>query len=237
MGAGLDDQFKTMNVELKKAHEDYIYLDSKKALITAAQMGVLELHIWGSKINRIDQPDRLVFDLDPAPGLGFGATSEAALLMRDALDALGLKSFPLLSGGKGIHVVAPIRPHHPWPVIKQFTKSLAQRFAESEPKRFIANMSKEKRKGLIFIDYLRNDRTSTAIAPYSPRARENAPVAWPVEWSDLGSITASNEIHMEEARARLEAGEVNWQDYAATKQSLTAAALKALDIDAKALTR
>jgi bifunctional non-homologous end joining protein LigD len=237
MGAGLKDQFKTMNVELKKAHEDYIYLDSKKALITAAQMGVLELHIWGSKISRIDQPDRIVFDLDPAPGLGFGATSEAALLMRDALDALGLKSFPLLSGGKGIHVVAPIRPHHPWPVIKQFTKSLAQRFAESEPKRFIATMSKEKRKGLIFIDYLRNDRTSTAIAPYSPRARENAPIAWPVEWSDLGGITASNDIHMEEARARLEAGEVNWKDYATTKQSLTAAALKALDIDAKALTR
>src|SRR5690606_35820413 len=123
-----------------------------------------------------------------------------------------------------------------WPVIKQFTKSLAQRFAESEPKRFIANMSKEKRKGLIFIDYLRNDRTSTAIAPYSPRARQNAPVARPVEGNDLGSITASNEIRMEEAHARLEAGEVNWQDYAATKQSLTAAALKALDIDAKTFT-
>lgn len=232
MGAGLQGQFKTMDVELKSAHEDYIYLDGEAALITAAQMGVLEFHIWGSKIDRIDLPDRLVFDLDPAPELGFGVVSEAAVLMRDALDALGLKSFPLLSGGKGIHVVAPITPKYPWPVVKQFTRALAEKFAESEPKRFIANMSKAKRTGLIFIDYLRNDRTSTAIAPYSPRARENAPIAWPIDWDELDGISASNEIHIEEARARLEKGAVSWKDYAKTRQGLKQSALNALEVKA-----
>ncbi|HEY4344211.1 MAG TPA: DNA ligase D [Parvibaculum sp.] len=237
IGAGLQSQFKTMNVELKNAHEDYIYLHDEKALITAAQMGVLEFHIWGSKIDKIDLPDRMVFDLDPAPDVNFGTVSEAAVLMRDALDALGLKSFPLLSGGKGIHVVVPIRPKYPWPVIKQFTRALAEKFAESEPKRFIANMSKAKRKGLIFIDYLRNDRTSTAIAPYSPRARENAPIAWPIDWDELDGVSASNEVHMEEARARLEKGEVSWKAYAKTRQGLKQSALNALEIDVKSLTR
>jgi bifunctional non-homologous end joining protein LigD len=237
MGAGLQSQFKTMSVELTNAHEDYIYLHDEAALITAAQMGVLEFHIWGSKIGKIDLPDRMVFDLDPAPELGFGVVSEAAVLMRDALDALGLKSFPLLSGGKGIHVVVPLTPKYPWPVIKQFSRSLAERFAESEPQRFIANMSKAKRKGLIFIDYLRNDRTSTAIAPYSPRARENAPVAWPIDWDELDGFSTSNEIHLKEAKARLEKGAVSWKAYPKTRQTIKQSALRALEVDVKSLTR
>ena len=237
MGAGLQGRFKTMNVEQKNAHEDYIYLHDEAALITAAQMGVLEFHIWGSKIDRIDLPDRLVFDLDPAPELGFGVVSEAAVLIREALDTLGLKSFPLLSGGKGIHVVVPIVPKYPWPVVKQFTRALAEKCAASEPRRFIANMNKAKRKGLIFIDYLRNDRSSTAIAPYSPRARANAPIAWPIDWDELDGISASNEIHMDEARARLEKGAVSWKAYAKTRQGLKQSALRALDVDMKSLTR
>jgi bifunctional non-homologous end joining protein LigD len=237
IGAGLQSQFKTMRVELKNEHEDYIYLHDEKALITAAQMGVLEFHIWGSKIDRIDLPDRMVFDLDPAPDIGFGAVSEAAVLMRDALEALGLKSFPLLSGGKGIHVVVPLRPQYEWSVVKQFARALAEHFAASEPKRFIANMSKAKRKGLIFIDYLRNDRTSTAIAPYSPRARENAPVAWPIEWDELESVTAANEVTLEEARVRLEKGAVSWKSYGKVRQSLKQSALRALDVDPASLTR
>src|SRR5690606_35670814 len=113
MGAGLQSQFKTMSVELKNAHEDYIYLHDEAALITAAQMGVLECQICGSKFGTIDLPDRIVFDLDPAPELGFGVVSEATVLMRNASDALGLKSFPHLSEGKGIHVVVPLTPKYP----------------------------------------------------------------------------------------------------------------------------
>ncbi|MCE9648656.1 MAG: DNA ligase D [Parvibaculum sp.] len=237
IGAGLQKDFKTMRVETKNEHEDYIYLHDEQALITAAQMGVLEFHIWGSKVADPEKPDRIVFDLDPAPDVAFGAVADAAMLMRDALDALGLKSFPLLSGGKGIHVVVPVRPQYTWPVVKQFSRALAEHFAESEPKRFIANMSKAKRKGLIFIDYLRNDRTSTAIMPYSPRARENAPVAWPIDWDELPRVSAASEVTIKDARARLEKGAVSWKAYGKTRQSLKKSALRALGVDEASLTR
>jgi bifunctional non-homologous end joining protein LigD len=164
-GAGLGNGFRTVEVRGAKKSEEYLYLDGKNGLIAAAQMGVLEFHIWGSRIDDIERPDRLVFDLDPDPGLAFDAVVQAAFETRAVLDALGLESFPLLTGGKGIHVVAPLTRRHEWPVVKGFARAVAERMAEARPGRYVAVSTKQKRKGRIFIDYLRNDHSSTAIAP------------------------------------------------------------------------
>lgn len=229
-GAGLGDGFRSMAVEGSEKREDYLYLDGKKGLVAAAQMGVLEFHIWGSRIDDIERPDRLVFDLDPDPDLPFDVVIDAANETRAILDAVDLQSFPLLTGGKGIHVVAPLVRRHEWPTVKAFARALAERMAEARPSRYVAVSSKKKRTGKIFIDYLRNDRSATAIAPYSPRAREGAPVAWPVSWKELEEIEAPNTITVETAFTKRRKDP--WKDYDSLRQSLKAAALRELGVEA-----
>lgn len=222
-GAGLTDGFKSLPVKGAKEREDYLYLDGKKGLIAAAQMGVLELHLWGSRIDDIERPDRLVFDLDPAPDLPFEAVVEASFQMRDLLEELGLQTFPMLTGGKGVHVIAPLTRRHEWPVVKAFAKGVAEFAAKMMPDRYIAVATKAKRKGRIFIDYLRNDRSATAIAPYSPRARKGGPVAWPVSWKELE--TAESAAAMTIADAPVEKRKDPWRGYTSLRQSLRASAL------------
>ena len=227
-GAGLDDGFHRLAVALKGGRiEDYLYVTDRTGLVAAAQIGALELHIWGSHVDDIERPDRLVFDLDPSEEVGFDAVKGAARDVRDVLDALGLKAFPLLTGGKGIHVVAPLVRDHDWPVIKGFAAALARRLAEEDPDRFIAQMSKAKRKGRIFIDYLRNERGSSAVAPYSPRARPGAPLAWPVDWPDLDDIDSAAAFRLADADP---AAATAWADYAGTRQHLGTSALAAFGL-------
>ena len=229
-GAGLTDMFRRLEVEQKRGtREDYLYLSEVKELVSAAQIGVLEIHIWGSRIDDIERPDRLVFDLDPGDGVAFAAVKQAAADMRDTLDALGLASVPLLTGGKGIHVVAPIARRHPWPVIKAACRAIAERLAEAAPDRFVATMAKSKRHGRIFIDYLRNERGSTAIAPFSPRARPGAPVSWPLSWRDLAGAGAANLVTVGDilSGARKPAP---WARYP-SRQHLKADALRALGVE------
>lgn len=228
-GSSLPSGFKELPVKGSREREDYIYLTDTKGLVSAAQMGVLELHIWGSHVDDVERPDRIVFDLDPDPDLPFDAVIEGAERMRALLEALELRSFPMLTGGKGIHVVAPLTRRHEWPVIKAFTRALAERMSADAPDRYLAKMTKSKRTGRIFIDYLRNDRSSTAIAPYSPRARKGAPVAWPVSWSGLGKARSGDEMTIETAFAERRADP--WKDYGSVRQSLKASALRALDVD------
>jgi len=151
-------------------------------------MGSIEFHGWGSRVPAIETPDRLVFDLDPDEGLGFAAVRDAAIDLKRILADIGLVSFPLLTGGKGIHVVVPLQPQAEWPQVKDFAQRFARALAEAEPARFVATMAKAKRKGRIFIDYLRNQRGATAILPYSARARPGAPVAAPVAWDELPDL-------------------------------------------------
>jgi len=201
--------------------------------VRAAQMGVLEFHIWGSMIDDIEKPNRLVFDLDPDPSVSFETVKQAAFRLRDVLDALGLRTFALLTGGKGVHVVAPIKRRYEWPVIKEFTKSLAVRISEDEPDKYLATMSKAKRKGRIFIDYLRNERGSTAVSPYSPRSRKGAPVAWPATWEQLADVGTAALVHIGDAGKYL-AEPDPWAEYFDVSQSLSAAALRALGVNGKA---
>jgi bifunctional non-homologous end joining protein LigD len=214
----------------KGAKESYIYFEKAEALAAAVQMGVVEFHIWGARVDDAMRPDRIVFDLDPDEAVGFGAVKAAALRVRDVLDALGLQSFALLSGGKGIHVVAPVMPGHDWPVVKAFAAQVAARMVEDAPKDFVATMTKAKRAGKIFIDHFRNDFGSTAIAPYSPRARESAAVAWPVAWAALDGFGGADEMTMEKAAAALAKGENGWVGYGKIKQKLSHGALKALGV-------
>jgi bifunctional non-homologous end joining protein LigD len=208
----------------------YVYCETSRALEQAVQMGVLEFHIWGARIDDVEKPDRIVFDLDPDDGLAFDVVRAGAKRLRDVLAAVDLQSLPMLSGGKGIHVVVPVRRRHDWAVVKEFAGNLSACVAADAPAKFTATMSKAKRTGKIFIDYFRNDRTATAIAPYSPRARKGAAVAWPLTWPALEAAKAANEVTIPKAVAALAAGENGWADYARISQDLSAAALRALEV-------
>src|ERR1700752_4074918 len=167
-------------------------------------MGTIEFHGWGSKVGAIDAPDRLVFDLDPDTGLDFAAVRKAARDLRRHLSDIGLVSFPMLTGGKGLHVIVPLPPKAKWPAVKDFAQRFALALAEAEPERFTANLAKAKRTGRIFIDYLRNQRGATAIMPYSARARETAPVAAPIHWEELDDYQSGGHYTVRDAEQLLE---------------------------------
>ncbi len=169
----------------KNGVEDYVVIDTLGGLVSLVQMGVLEVHLWGCTEKDIERPDRIVMDLDPGPGVEWGQVVEGAVRLRQKLESLGLQSFVKTTGGKGLHVVVPIAPGPGWDAVKAFTKVLADSIVAEGPEQYIATMSKAQRTGKIFIDYLRNGRGATAIAPYSTRSRENATVATPVSWEEL----------------------------------------------------
>ncbi len=180
--------------------EDYIYIQDVMGILTCIQMGTIEFHIWGSRIDDVEKPDRMIFDLDPDAGLDFADVKKAAQDIRAMLADIGLVSFPMLSGGKGIHVVVPLRPEAEWPKVKDFAHRFAEALAQAEPERFVATMAKAKRVGRIFIDYLRNQRGSTAVVPFSVRAREGAPVAAPVSWAELDGFDKAGAFTIKDAK-------------------------------------
>ena len=166
-------------------------------------MGTIEFHGWGARIEDVEKADRLVFDLDPDDGLDFKDVISAALHVRDVLAQMGLETFPMVTGGKGVHVIAPLTPQAEWPAVKDFAHRLALVLAQSEPERFTAALAKAKRTGRIFIDYLRNQRGATAVMPYSARAREGAPVAVPITWEELAKLDRASGWHIGDAGALL----------------------------------
>jgi bifunctional non-homologous end joining protein LigD len=184
--------------------EEYIYVEDVAGLLACVQMGTIEFHGWGSRSEDIEAPDRMVFDLDPDEGLDFEDVKSAASDIHKKLADIGLTSFAMLSGGKGVHVVVPLTPGHSWDEHKDFSKRFAEALSMAEPDRFIANMSKAKRAGKIFVDYLRNQRGATAVMPYSARAREGAPVAAPIAWEELGDYEGGNAFTIRELDLLLE---------------------------------
>lgn len=213
---GFPDAMKTVAItESSGARASYFYVDTLAGLVAGVQVGVLEFHIWGCRRDRLEQPDRLVFDLDPDEALNFADVSRAAIDIRDRLEVLGLKSWALLTGGKGIHVVVPLARRNGWDDVKIFARGFARQLAEEEPGRFIAKASKASRTGRIFIDWLRNDRGSTAICPYSTRAREGATVAMPVGWDELGGLKSANQFTIVNAPRRVRDVSDPWADMVA----------------------
>jgi bifunctional non-homologous end joining protein LigD len=172
-------------VAIAEGEDPYAAIDGVESLLGLVQIGVLEIHVWGSRAEHLDKPDVIVFDLDPAPEVAWREVANAGFAVKERLEALGLNAFAKLTGGKGLHVVVPVKPGPTWPAVKKFTRAFVNEMVRAEPRRFVASMSKVKRAGKIFIDYLRNDAEATAIGAYSPRARPGAPVALPIEWDQL----------------------------------------------------
>jgi bifunctional non-homologous end joining protein LigD len=179
--------------------QDYLYVQDARGILACVQMGTIEFHGWGSKTNKLEYPDRLVFDLDPDVGLDFNKVKAAAVRLRALLADLGLITFPMLTGGKGIHVIAPLDAKADWQKVKSFAERFSRAIAEAEPDMFTANIRKNQRKGRIFLDWLRNQRGATAVMPYSARAREGAPVAAPVAWEELDRIKSGAEYSIRDA--------------------------------------
>jgi len=179
-----------------------IAVDSVEGVVSLAQAGVLEIHVRGSSVARLEEADRLVFDLDPGPGVEWKDVIAAAREVRQRLKALKLESFVKTTGGKGLHVVLPIKPT-PWDDAKEFCRAIAEQMTADDPNRFTATIKKAARKDRIFIDYLRNSREATAIAPYSTRARPGATVSAPLSWEELGSQKVSNAFTVENLPKRL----------------------------------
>ena len=186
---GFGDGVKAVPIKEKDGgSEDYLFVEAARGLLQCVQMGTIEFHGWGARTGAVEKPDRLVFDLDPDEGLDFAAVRDTAIDLRKHLADIGLTTFAMVTGGKGVHVVAPLTPGHSWDAHKSFAERFAKALAQAEPERFTATMSKDKRKGRIFVDWLRNQRGSTAVMPYSARAREGAPVAAPVAWNELKKL-------------------------------------------------
>ena len=205
---------------------DYLMVDSAAGLVAVAQIGGIEIHLWGSRAKTLEKPDRLVFDFDPDPSVDFAQVREAARDLRKLLQTAGLETFPMVTGGKGIHVVAPLASSQDWETVKGFSRGVAIKLAESEPDRFVATMSKAKRKGRIFIDWLRNERGATAIAPYSPRAKAEASVAVPVSWTELSRIEAANAFTIPLVLQRIKRKTDPWSGYFETRQKISKEALR-----------
>ena len=186
-------------LRVKQGDKVYMALDGAEGLRTAAQFGVVEFHGWMSRIDSLDHPDRLIFDLDPDPSVAFDDVKGAAREIAERLEAIGLQSWPMISGGKGVHVVAPLDRSLTTGDVETFAHAFARELAEKQPARFVATMSKARRTGRIFIDWLRNNKGATAILPWSLRARPTAPIAAPLSWRALERAVSAAEYTIKSA--------------------------------------
>jgi bifunctional non-homologous end joining protein LigD len=203
-GMGLGKDVKPFRWRHKGKSYEYLYIENEKGLIEFVQMGAIELHPWGARVERIDYPDRLIFDLDPDTGVPFDAVKLAAKELRQRLAERGLDSFLKCTGGKGLHVTLRLAEKDKWEKVKAFGAAVAEEMVRAVPAAYVSTMSKAKRKGKIFVDYFRNDYTATAIADFAVRARPGAPVALPLEWKELDKLRAANQFGMKDVLKHLQ---------------------------------
>jgi DNA ligase D len=222
---GMPDVIKRIPLreEGSKKRADYLYVEDARGLLGLAQFGAVEFHPWGCRIDQPERPDRLVFDLDPDEGLPWREVVSAAYHVGDVLRELGLVPFLKTTGGKGLHVVVPIARRHGWPEVRRFCEAFARRQAQQAPKRFTANMAKRERRGRIYLDYLRNARSATAVGAYSLRARPGVAASTPLAWDELRALDNARELNWKTVPERLrEDGFVDpWAGIDAAARALT----------------
>jgi bifunctional non-homologous end joining protein LigD len=221
-GPGIPRAVRRVEVEDEKGGPvTFLSAGNLSAVLSLVQLGVLEFHVWNARSDRLDRPDRMMLDLDPDPELPFSATVEAALALRERLAELGLESFVKTTGGKGLHLVAPLGRRSTWEEVRDFARTLVEEMARAEPDRYLAEASRAQRSGRIYLDYLRNGYAASAVAPYSTRARAGAPVSFPVEWSELNDSLRPADFDVRTVPSLLkQRARDPWAGYAAVKQSL-----------------
>jgi bifunctional non-homologous end joining protein LigD len=220
-GSWAPASLRRVKIQEKTKVGEYLVVDDLPGLIGLVQLGILEIHTWNSSADHLEQPDRIVFDLDPAPDVPWARVVEAARLLREELAAEKLESFVKTTGGKGLHVVVPLVRGPSWDDCLDYSRRLAERIAAERPREFLAEMSKARRVGRIFIDYLRNLRGSTSVSAYSTRARPGAPVSAPLRWDELSARTRPDEFTVETLSARLASlREDPWKGYGRLRQRL-----------------
>lgn len=224
-GKGTPEALRRVQVPVQGETHTYLVADTLEALLSLVQMGVLEVHVWGARRDRLDRPDRMILDLDPAPGLPWEAIVEGARRVRERLSELGLESFVKTSGGKGLHVVVPLVRRRGWDEVREFARGVAEGLVREAPERFLAEASKEEREGRIYLDYVRNAWSASAVAPYSTRSREGAPVSCPLSWDELGPGTLPGDFTVRTVPERVR-GKDPWAGFGELRQSLTRRAME-----------
>jgi bifunctional non-homologous end joining protein LigD len=224
------ERLARVSVKEKEGTREYVVIREAGDLIELVQFGALELHVWGSRADALERPDRLIFDLDPADDVPWKRTVAAARQIRDLLEELGLTSFVKTSGGKGLHLVVPLARRHEWPAVADFAKAVAVAVTRAAPDDFIATMTKSARHGKIFVDYLRNQRGATSVAAYSTRARAGAPVAVPITWDELGRVSSGDRFDVSSVLRRIKSLDRDpWSEMADVQQTFTAKMRKQLE--------
>jgi bifunctional non-homologous end joining protein LigD len=214
---------------LRSSKGSYIYVNSMSGLISVVQNGAVEFHTWGASVPDPQHPDRITIDLDPDPDLPWEKVMEGAQLTRALIEGLKLECFLKTTGGKGLHVVFPLAPKNSWDEVKSFAESIAKFLVQAEPKRFTAKIAKASRGGRIFVDYLRNAETASAVAAYSPRARPGAHVSTPLAWDELDETDVRTAFSVRNVPERMKnLGADPWKGYGRVRQSITAAMRSAL---------
>ncbi|MDD4615856.1 MAG: non-homologous end-joining DNA ligase [Alphaproteobacteria bacterium] len=216
---GMSDDIKAVPIVINE-DRDYLMINDARGLLALAQMAVLEIHTWGTTVDAIDAPDRMVFDLDPDESVSFARVKDAAREVRDRLLDLGLESFVLATGGKGLHVAVPLKPKYGWDTVKEFSHLLVKRMARDTPGSYTVSMRKADRGGKIYLDYLRNGKGASFISPYSPRAKEGAPVAAPLDWDELRRIRDARPYTIRTIVPRVNRGKTPWNEIAKLKQTI-----------------
>jgi bifunctional non-homologous end joining protein LigD len=227
----LPPALRGVEIKEKESIETYVYIEDMAGLISLVQLGVLEFHPWGSRVDRVEWPDRMIFDLDPGEQVAWSEVIAGAGLLRDRLAELGLESFLKTTGSKGLHVVVPLMRRSGWNEVKVFARAVAEEVARQNPKKYVTTMSKVKRRGKIYIDYLRNSRGATAIAAYSTRAITGAPVSTPLEWDELSPDLTSAAYNIHNLPRRLaQLKKDPWERMQVARQSITNAMRQTLGL-------
>lgn len=223
---GMPESLRGIPIDEKGGRETCLSISGVDGLMALVQFGTLEIHPWGSRISNVDEPDRLIFDLDPGPGVAWNEMVASARLVRDRLSAWDLTSFVRTTGGKGLHVVVPLLTTLSWDMLKRFARAFSRRLQADYPGQYVTKASKALRHRRIYVDYLRNERGATAIASYSSRAREGAPVATPIRWSELSARLDPTSFTIKTIPSRLARVRTDpWEGFFTHPQTLKRSAL------------